>query len=101
MVEVEGSIVSPRGAHLASQLAAEVEDLGRPVRDAVGDWRAVPLPWQTEGRIGGPDGAAALLGLKRTTFITRMKKLGIDPSRLSQVEEAAIETSDSVNASLI
>jgi formate hydrogenlyase transcriptional activator len=29
------------------------------------------------GKVGGPDGAASRLGLKRTTFITRMKKLGI------------------------
>jgi formate hydrogenlyase transcriptional activator len=35
------------------------------------------------GRVGGPDGAAALLGLKRTTLISRMKKLEIDPRRLS------------------
>jgi transcriptional regulator of acetoin/glycerol metabolism len=27
--------------------------------------------------IGGPDGAAARLGLKRTTLIAKMKKLGI------------------------
>jgi transcriptional regulator with GAF, ATPase, and Fis domain len=32
------------------------------------------------GRVGGPAGAASRLGLKRTTFITRMKKLGIVPS---------------------
>lgn len=31
------------------------------------------------GRIGGPEGAASRLGLKRTTFITRMNKLGIVP----------------------
>jgi formate hydrogenlyase transcriptional activator len=30
------------------------------------------------GRVGGLDGAAARLGLKRTTLIARMKKLGID-----------------------
>ena len=35
------------------------------------------------GRVGGPDGAAALLGLKRTTLISRMKKLDIEPRRLS------------------
>jgi formate hydrogenlyase transcriptional activator len=35
----------------------------------------------TKGRVGGPDGAAARMGLKRTTLITRMKKLGIDPRR--------------------
>jgi PAS domain S-box-containing protein len=31
------------------------------------------------GRVGGADGAAARLGLKRTTFIAHMKRLGIDP----------------------
>jgi formate hydrogenlyase transcriptional activator len=31
----------------------------------------------TGGRIGGPYGAAAKLGLKRTSLITKMKKLGI------------------------
>jgi formate hydrogenlyase transcriptional activator len=33
----------------------------------------------TAGRIGGPNGAAARLGLKRTTLISRMRKLGIRP----------------------
>ncbi len=35
----------------------------------------------TRGKIGGTDGAAALLGLKRTTLINRMKKLGITLER--------------------
>jgi transcriptional regulator with GAF, ATPase, and Fis domain len=30
-----------------------------------------------KGRVGGADGAAAPLGTNRTTFISRMKKLGI------------------------
>ena len=29
------------------------------------------------GVIGGPNGAAARLGMKRTTLISRMKKLGL------------------------
>jgi formate hydrogenlyase transcriptional activator len=33
---------------------------------------------ETGGRISGPNGAAARLGLKRTTLIGRMKKLGIN-----------------------
>src|ERR1700691_3747083 len=37
----------------------------------------------TKERVGGPDGAAARMGLKRTTLITRMKKLGIDPRRVT------------------
>jgi formate hydrogenlyase transcriptional activator len=32
---------------------------------------------QSGGRVGGSEGAAALLGLKRTTFIAQMKKFGI------------------------
>ena len=35
------------------------------------------------GRVGGAEGAAARLGLKRTTLISRMEKLGINPRQLS------------------
>jgi len=34
---------------------------------------------ETKGRVGGPNGAAALAGLHRTTLLSRMRKLGIDP----------------------
>lgn len=34
---------------------------------------------EADGRVGGPAGAAAPLGLKRTTLIAQMKRLGIDP----------------------
>ncbi len=37
----------------------------------------------THGRVAGADGAAMRMGLKRTTLIARMKKLGIDPRQLS------------------
>jgi formate hydrogenlyase transcriptional activator len=37
---------------------------------------------ETNGQVGGVNGAAARLGLKRTTLLTRMKKLGIDPRKL-------------------
>jgi formate hydrogenlyase transcriptional activator len=33
----------------------------------------------TKGRVGGPDGAAVRLGLNRTTLLSRIKKLGINP----------------------
>jgi formate hydrogenlyase transcriptional activator len=36
---------------------------------------------ETKGQVGGADGAAARMGLKRTTLITRMKRLGIDPRK--------------------
>jgi formate hydrogenlyase transcriptional activator len=34
---------------------------------------------ECNGRVGGADGAAARMGIHRTTLISRMKKLGIDP----------------------
>lgn len=34
---------------------------------------------ETKGRVAGTDGAAARMGIKRTTLISRMKKLGIEP----------------------
>jgi transcriptional regulator with GAF, ATPase, and Fis domain len=33
---------------------------------------------ETNGRVSGPNGAAVRLGIKRTTLISRMKKLGIN-----------------------
>jgi formate hydrogenlyase transcriptional activator len=45
------------------------------------------------GRVGGPNGAAARLGLKRTTFITRMDKLGITPKG-SELKMDSGDTSD-------
>jgi len=38
---------------------------------------------ETNGRVAGPQGAAERMGIKRTTLISRMKKLGIDPRRVS------------------
>lgn len=38
---------------------------------------------ETKGRVAGLEGAAARMGLKRTTLISRMKKLGIDPRSVS------------------
>jgi formate hydrogenlyase transcriptional activator len=34
---------------------------------------------ETKGRVGGPAGAAARMGMKRTTFLARIKKFAIDP----------------------
>jgi PAS domain S-box-containing protein len=39
---------------------------------------------EADGRVGGSEGAAARLGLKRTTLIAHMKKLGIDPRTVTQ-----------------
>jgi transcriptional regulator of acetoin/glycerol metabolism len=36
---------------------------------------------QTRGVLAGPNGAARLLGMRRSTVWSRMKKLGIEPPR--------------------
>jgi len=36
---------------------------------------------ESKGRVGGADGAAARMGINRTTLLSRMKKFGIDPAR--------------------
>jgi len=36
---------------------------------------------ETKGRVGGADGAAARMGVNRTTLLSRMKKFGINPAQ--------------------
>src|ERR1700723_181661 len=36
---------------------------------------------ESQGRVGGADGAAARMGVNRTTLLSRMKKFGIDPGQ--------------------
>ena len=38
---------------------------------------------ESKGRVGGADGAAARLEINRTTLLSRMRKLGIDPKQFS------------------
>ena len=45
---------------------------------------------QTDGVVGGPNGAAARLGLKRTTLISMMRRLGIGPLERSSTLGRAI-----------
>lgn len=69
-----------------SVAARRSEEFKEPVRKRVRS--NVPAPnreqviqaiQEADGRVGGSDGAAARLGLKRTTLIAHMKRLGIDP----------------------
>jgi DNA-binding NtrC family response regulator len=41
---------------------------------------------QTEGVVGGPNGAAARLGLARTTLIAKMRRLGITHGQSSALQ---------------
>jgi len=73
----------------------------RPVRSILADVdrdQIIQALKEADGRVGGPNGAASRLGLKRTTFITRMNKLGIDPDRVSERVGVATDTADTSDA---
>jgi len=80
---IERSVILTRG----TALQAPIGELGHNGRHApvVAGTREdyerdeiVRLLRVTSGRVGGPDGAAARMGINRTTLISRMKRLGID-----------------------
>ena len=54
---------------------------------------------EADGRVGGPNGAATRLGLRRTTLITRMKKLGIGSNARSERDGPVAHTPDSSDSS--
>jgi formate hydrogenlyase transcriptional activator len=84
---VERAVILTRSSTLAicvPELANSSANLAPArARNADEQDRIVGILRETKGRVGGPDGAAARLGLKRTTLLTRMKKLGIDPRKTS------------------
>jgi formate hydrogenlyase transcriptional activator len=84
---VERAVILTRGSTLAISVPelASTSTKFAPVRTSSFDEqdRIVRILKETKGRVGGPNGAAARLGLKRTTLITRMKKMGIDPRKVS------------------
>ena len=84
---VERAVILTR----SSTLAISVPELGNRARSCSRQEpenfdeqeRIVRILRETKGRVGGPNGAAARLGLKRTTLLTRMKKMNIDPRKVS------------------
>ncbi|MET0412094.1 MAG: sigma-54 dependent transcriptional regulator [Polyangiaceae bacterium] len=58
-------------------------DLDRHDLDSVTRAHILSVLQATRGIVAGPRGAAARLGLKRSTLNYRMRKLGIDPARVS------------------
>jgi formate hydrogenlyase transcriptional activator len=84
---IERSVILTHGAALQAPIA-ELTNNGRPTpgvgtREANERDEIVRILKTTKGRVAGIDGAAARMGLKRTTLIARMKKLGVDPRRVS------------------
>jgi formate hydrogenlyase transcriptional activator len=79
----ERAVILTRGATLHVPLA-ELKGNGLPpmpasVLPSRDRDEMVRILRETKGRVGGPQGAAARLGIKRTTLISRLQKLGIDP----------------------
>ena len=52
--------------------------------------RIVGILRETNGRISGPHGAALRLGLKRSTLLDRMKRLGINPREVKKNQAYAV-----------
>ncbi|MGB8986684.1 MAG: sigma 54-interacting transcriptional regulator [Candidatus Sulfotelmatobacter sp.] len=83
---IERSVILTRG----TALQAPIAELGHnsthaPVastREANERDEIVRFLKMTNGRVAGPDGAAARMDVKRTTLVSRMKRLGIDPQRV-------------------
>ncbi|MBV9929057.1 MAG: sigma 54-interacting transcriptional regulator, partial [Acidobacteria bacterium] len=78
---IERSVILTSGSELAVALP---EKLGGAIDAAqvVGNFeeqqRIVSTLRETKGRVSGPNGAAVRLGVKRSTLLDRMKKLGIN-----------------------
>jgi formate hydrogenlyase transcriptional activator len=83
---IECSVILTSGGTLCCPLArlgsgAEVNSSGEPVTlEDLNREHICRTLQQTRGVIMGPNGAAARLGIKRTTLYARMRKLGISRS---------------------
>jgi formate hydrogenlyase transcriptional activator len=84
---LERAVILTRGSALYAPLAEleieeEVESQGvqNPTLHAAEREHILRVLRETRGQIGGDDGAAARLGLKRTTLNSKLKKLGIGRS---------------------
>jgi formate hydrogenlyase transcriptional activator len=79
---VERSVILTTGHTLAVSLPQKMNgaiDAAEVVGNFEEQARIVSILRETKGRISGPNGAALRLGVKRSTLLDRMKKLGINP----------------------
>ncbi|HXD29692.1 MAG TPA: sigma 54-interacting transcriptional regulator [Pyrinomonadaceae bacterium] len=78
---IERSVILTTGSTLNVSLPAKISgaiDAAEVVGNFEEQARIVSVLRETNGRISGPNGAALRLGVKRSTLLDRMKKLGID-----------------------
>src|ERR1700687_1712530 len=80
---IERSVILPDANGLSPPLAELREEISRPPSESDGTLRdkerehIIEILRQTRGALSGPAGAAARLGLKRTTLQYKMQRLGI------------------------
>jgi formate hydrogenlyase transcriptional activator len=80
---IERSVILSEGSRLRPPLGELRDDVSRQLSDSDGTLRdkerthIVEILRQTRGALSGPSGAAARLGLKRTTLQYKMQRLGI------------------------
>ena len=89
---IERSVILTTGSTLNVSLPAKISGAIDAV-EVVGNFeeqaRIVSVLRETKGRISGPHGAALRLGVKRSTLLDRMKRLGIDAREVRDSETYA------------
>jgi len=83
---VERSVILTNGSTLAISLPEKANNGAIDAARLVGNFeeqeRIVGILRETNGKVSGPGGAASRLGVKRSTLLGRMKKLGINPRQV-------------------
>jgi transcriptional regulator of acetoin/glycerol metabolism len=80
---IERSVILTHGPALQAPIGELTNNTTAPAASGPTDTREreriLQVLKETKGRVAGEDGAAVRMGIKRTTLISRMKKLGIHP----------------------
>ncbi len=80
VILTRGTVLYVPLAELETEEENEVSEIENPTLQAAEREHILRVLRETKGQIGGDDGAAARLGLKRTTLNSKLKKLGIERS---------------------
>jgi transcriptional regulator of acetoin/glycerol metabolism len=84
---IERSVILTNNSTLSVSLPEKMSsaiDAVAVVNDFEEQKRILEILLETKGRISGPNGAAFRLGVKRSTLLDRMKKLGIDAREIQR-----------------